>query len=176
MHEGRELLDPTTNMYNRKAYYLRLEEEVARADRTTQPLCLLKLALDNKDKVEKAIGKKNFEIIIKNISQLLKKSSRLNDSAARTNDAEFTLILSDSNKDGALVRAERLRQVVEGHAFVEGLKITVSCGISEYPKLANSFSELDITCDKALRAAFENGGNKVCLYSKDQRKVQLEVD
>jgi diguanylate cyclase (GGDEF)-like protein len=176
MHEGRELLDPTTNMYNRKAYYLRLEEEVARADRTSQPLSLLKLGLDNREKVLKAIGKKNLEIIVKNISQLLKKSSRLNDSAARTNDAEFTLILSDSNKDGALVRAERLRQVVEGHPFVEGLKITVSCGISEYPKLAKNFSDLDITCDKALRIAVENGGNKVCLYSKDQRKVQLEVD
>jgi diguanylate cyclase (GGDEF)-like protein len=169
MHEGKELLDSLTQLYNRKAYFLRLEEEVARSARIKQPICILKLALDRSESIEKSLGRANMDALVKNISQLLKKSSRLNDSVARTEDCEFSLILSDSNSDGAYVRAERLRQVIAAHRFVEGLPITISCGISEYPRLGKTHTELDLTTQRALRLAMERGGNQVCIFSSDQR-------
>jgi diguanylate cyclase (GGDEF)-like protein len=178
MHESKELLDTLTNLYNRKAYYLRLEEEVARASRVKQPLCVLKLCLDRSEAIEKSLGRANMDVLVRNISQLLKKSSRLNDSVARTDDSEFSLILSDSNSEGALIRADRLRQVIAAHKFVEGLPITISCGISEYPKLSKTYTDLDSTTQRALRVAMEQGGNQVCVFSPDQRKgrAQLGVD
>jgi GGDEF domain-containing protein len=55
--------------------------------------------------------------------------------------------------------------MIEGHAFaISDLKITISCGVSEYPSLSTGATDLETSAGKALEFITSRGGNKVCLF------------
>jgi PleD family two-component response regulator len=70
-----------------------------------------------------------------------------------------------------------LRRTIENHSFsMSGQKITVSCGVSEYPTLSSSAADLEASASQALQFIIEKGGNKVCLYKPIQDfKPDFEV-
>jgi GGDEF domain-containing protein len=67
--------------------------------------------------------------------------------------------------------------MVEAHSFpIADLKITISCGVSEYPSLSSSSAELESSASQALDFIASRGGNKVCLFKPAQEiKPEFEV-
>ena len=90
---------------------------------------------------------------------------------------EMAMILPHCSKKGAAIRAERLRRIVEGTTFMEnGMKVSISLGVSEYPSLCDSAKTLDETATKALTHILDKGGNKICLYkAPDSHHPEFEV-
>jgi GGDEF domain-containing protein len=70
-----------------------------------------------------------------------------------------------------------LRRIIEGHSFgVSDLKITISCGVSEYPSLSTGAEDLEASASKALEFIVSRGGNKVCLFKPiEEFKPDFEV-
>lgn len=162
--EALEVSDPVTEVYNRQFYFNRLQEEVSRARRIRQPISVVKLALDDFFELEQSLGEAARDQILKNLAQLIHKTSRTNDFTCRSGMNEFALILPHCNRQGAMIRAERLRRIVAGTQMMEnGLKISVSLGISEYPTLCTTAEALDESSTKALAHIQDKGGNKLCL-------------
>ncbi|MGZ3691590.1 MAG: GGDEF domain-containing protein, partial [Pseudobdellovibrio sp.] len=89
----------------------------------------------------------------------------LPDYTCRTAENEFSLILTNCNRKGAALRAERLRQTLKTESFSEaGILVTVSQGISEYPSLTKSADNLDESARKTLDFIVTKGGDKICIY------------
>lgn len=176
-NESLEVLDPVTDLYNRDYFYKKLEEEISRSRRLSRAVSIIKISVDRYSELEKELGSTNRDLIFRSIATLVKKTSRINDHSCRTGDEEIALILPHCTRMGAALRAERLRKAIESHSFaMNGIHVTVSLGVSEYPTLARFADELDQSSTQALVFISHRGGNKVCLYKpKEDFKPDFEV-
>ncbi len=176
-NEGLDVFDPVTELLNRPQFYKKLDEETARARRLEKPIAVVRLSIDHLSEIEQSFGRSNRDLILRTIASIIKKTSRVNDYSCRTEDNVFSLILPHCGRKGAALRAERLRRIIESHAFaLNDLKVTISAGVSEYPSLSIDAQDLDLSAGKALEFIVGKGGNKVCLYKPVQEfKPDFEV-
>lgn len=157
-------------------YESKLSEEISRSRRLKHPLSVIKLSIDQFDELENKLGRFNRDVIVKALAQLIVKTSRVNDICCRTDENEFSLILPHSPIQGAALRAERLRRIIEAHSFsVTSLRVLVSCGVCEYPTLARGSDELDQGAWQAVSFIQQKNGNKVCVY-KPTEKFQPDFE
>ncbi len=176
-NEGFDIYDPLTELYNRNHFLKKLEEEIARARRIEKAVSVIRMSIDHLVEIEQSYGRSNRDLILRTMASIVKKTSRVNDMSFRTEDNEVSLILPHCARKGAALRAERLRRIIESHSFGVGdLKITVSCGVSEYPSLSSGATDLEASASKALEFIISRGGNKVCLFKPiDEFKPDFEV-
>lgn len=164
-----DIFDGVTDLHNRNFYYKKLDEEISRARRLEKPVSVVKIGLDNYIEMEQSLGKNNRDMILRSVASIVKKTSRVNDFSCRTQDNEMAMILPHCSRKGGALRAERLRRIVENHSFaINGIKVTISCGVSEYPSLCTGSAELDNSATQSLEFISERGGNKVCLFKPTQ--------
>ncbi len=160
-----EVQDPLTGLYNRAFFLKRLPEEMARSRRTFQPLSLIKMAMDDFLELGSSLGEQTRDEIFKKVGAAILSSSRSHDLICRVGENEISILLPAVDKKGAIYRAERLRRQLEReNAMREGLKISVSMGISEYPTLSRNAEELDRSATKAMMHVYDKGGNRICMY------------
>ena len=157
--------DSLTGFFNEHFYKRILEKEADRSKRTFLPVSVVKVAIDSFKEIEVSQGRGFCDEIIKRIAEVIKKTSRLPDYVCRTSDNEFSIILTNCNRKGAALRAERLRQSLKIESFSKsGIVVSVSQGISEYPSLTKSAQELDETARRTLEFILTKGGDKICIY------------
>lgn len=107
------------------------------------------------------------DVLLKEISRIIKDSIRQIDLVGRYGGEEFSIILTETDKEGAVFAAERIRQSVQNRsirAYDEDLKVTISIGISVYPGHGQDAAGLIEKADQALYQAKDTGRNRVCLY------------
>lgn len=175
--ENLEVLDPITEVLNRTAYLKILKEEIDRARRLHHPLSIVKIAMDDYYEIEQSQGESTRDQLLRSLALLINKTSRANDKTARTGLNEFAMVLPHCTKKGAALRAERIRRIVEGSPLLEnGVKVSISLGVSEFPSLCTSSESLDDSSTKALLHIVDKGGNKICLFkAPDDHKPEFEV-
>ncbi|MFZ3230523.1 MAG: diguanylate cyclase [Pseudobdellovibrio sp.] len=157
--------DSLTGFYNQLFYKRILDKEIDRSKRTFAPISVVKVSIDAFRELEVSQGRPFCDEIIKKIAAIIQNTSRLPDYACRTKENEFSLVLTNCNRRGAALRAERLRQVLKTESFSKsGFVITVSQGISEYPSLTENAVDLDESSIKALNFISLKGGDKICIY------------
>ena len=107
------------------------------------------------------------DAILKEAAKIIQATIRQIDFLGRYGGEELSVILTETDKGQASLAAERIRQAVASKPFLvydEGLKVTISIGISTFPEDAEKVSDLIDKADKALYLAKQSGRNKVCLY------------
>jgi diguanylate cyclase (GGDEF)-like protein len=106
----------------------------------------------------------NRPVVLRHFAERIKKHFRASDICCRYGGEEFLLVLSNaSNKDG-LERANEIREIVAGHAFVLGrsvVNVTASFGVASYPQHGDTRDVLVSAADKALYKAKNDGRNRV---------------
>jgi diguanylate cyclase (GGDEF)-like protein len=170
--------DPLTGMFNVHFYKRILEKETDRSKRTFAPVSVVKVSIDSYKEIEISQGRVFCDEIVKKVADVIKKTSRLPDYTCRTGENEFSLILTNCNRKGAALRAERLRQSLKTESFsVAGMVITVSQGISEYPSLTKTADNLDDSAKKTLDFILTKGGDKICIYkAPSDHKPDFQVN
>jgi diguanylate cyclase (GGDEF)-like protein len=86
------------------------------------------------------------------------------DIAGRYGGEEFAVLLPDTNKNGARVFCERLRQAVEAETVQhEGqtIQCTISLGVADLSKPTSDYKSLIEWADQALYQSKKNGRNQV---------------
>lgn len=173
-----EVQDFVTELFNRKYYHKSLTDEVSRSRRLKQAVSLVKVSMDDFYEIESSLGETVRDELLKSIATVITKTSRTNDIVCRTAVNEIAMILPHCSKKGASLRAERVRRIIEGTSFLDnGMKVSVSLGVSEYPSLCDSDRTLDETATRALLYIAEKGGNKICLYkASESHRPEFEVE
>lgn len=163
-----DITDPLTGLYNRKYFSQRLDEEISRARRIFMPLSIVTLDLDGFRELNQRLGVQQADAIVKAVGALLKKTTRNTDVIARVGVDEFVCLLPHTDHSGGVVKAERIRRMIESAQFPLLDKIgwgplTLSLGVSEYPSFAGDAEGLVRTADEAMMQVKNRGGNQVCL-------------
>jgi diguanylate cyclase (GGDEF)-like protein len=156
------ITDDLTQVYNYRFLKSALRREIKRAGRFRQDLSLVMIDVDNLKAYNDRHGHLRGSFLLRELASLFAEQVRSFDLVAKYGGDEFTLILPQTDRDGALVVAERMREAVERHAFPLAPPggITVSLGIATYPADATDPTSLLQAADRALYLAKQHGKNR----------------
>lgn len=157
------ITDDLTQVYNFRFLKSALKREIKRAGRFKQKLSILMLDVDNLKAYNDRHGHLRGSFLLKQIAARFVAQVRSFDLVAKYGGDEFTVILPQTDVDGAMVVAERMRQSVEQHDFplAEAGTITVSIGVATFPDDAADPHALIMASDRALYTAKRLGRNRV---------------
>ncbi|QEN04930.1 diguanylate cyclase [Thiospirochaeta perfilievii] len=162
--------DGLTSLGNRRCLDLTLDSEWQRGLRSKQPLSLVMIDIDHFKLYNDTYGHQEGDICLKRVASALKSTlKRQCDIVARYGGEEFIAVLPDTDLEGAVLVAERMRQAVDslGISHSSSLTldhVTVSLGVSTVIPVATSMSGFLIKAvDKALYKAKESGRNQVSI-------------
>ena len=168
-------LDALTQVYNRRYFGLRFQDEIERSLRRNTDMACMFLDVDFFKKVNDTYGHHIGDLVLTRMVALIKEHVRASDIVARYGGEEFVVVLPETAIPVARDIAERLRQAVcdQAHQIEDQLlNISVSIGISgitNIPDVDDKKSDeialllLD-KADKSLYCAKETGRNKVVIY------------
>ncbi len=161
--------DGLTNVYTRRHFLERFDEEVKRAAAKKIKLSLLMLDVDHFKMVNDQFGHLAGDYVLKEVGLVIKESIREIDIAGRYGGEEFCIVLPETDLEGAFLVAERIRKVTEERmikAYDASIRITLSIGVSTYPSNGKQVEELIDKADWSLYRAKSQGRNCVVAFGK----------
>ncbi|MBC3362713.1 sensor domain-containing diguanylate cyclase [Pseudomonas sp. SWRI154] len=159
--------DRLTGLYNRGHWEGSLKSAYARHQRYGNALSLVMLDIDHFKRVNDTYGHQAGDKVIENVARLLHEHVRESDVAGRYGGEEFGVVLSDTDKDGARVFAERLRKAVEELLVQyngQDIRFTISLGVADLSEPSNDHAELIARADQALYTSKKTGRNRVTVF------------
>ncbi|MDF1562379.1 MAG: diguanylate cyclase [Deltaproteobacteria bacterium] len=188
--------DGLTGLYNHRFFQESFTAEVARARRHDRSVSLLFIDVDNFKNYNDSAGHPAGDELLRTLAKIIATTSRREDFSARGGrelgaeadpaserrlegpggresdivarygGEEFVVMLPETPKAGAQVRAERLRSYVEAHPFSQrerqpGGRVTISVGVATFPEDGGSREQILEAADKALLKAKQTGKNRV---------------
>lgn len=160
--------DPLTGLFNRRHFNEQLNDEITRSRRTKMPVSLVYMDIDHFKKYNDQNGHPMGDQLLKMVATVLQKTSRKNDIVCRIGGEEFVIILPHTDANGAAIKAEKLRRIIEATKFPFGEKqpmgkISMSMGVAEYPAHSHDSETLVKAADDALYQVKSSSRNRVCL-------------
>lgn len=159
------LKDPLTGVNNRSSLESTLEREVCLAHRHETPLALIVLDIDYFKSINDTYGHLVGDCVIRDIAACAADCIRGTDILYRYGGEEFVIILSNTQRDGARLLAERIRRSIQKHSYIYGdhtVQATVSLGVACLQGGENGKS-LFQRADECLYQAKQEGRNKTIL-------------
>lgn len=159
--------DALTGIANRRSLDLFMEREWRRCLRMKKPLSLVMLDIDYFKLFNDKYGHQAGDDCLKKVADRIARAApRGTDLAARYGGEEFALVLGETDQDGAMWIAERVRQMVAElkvtHYATPSKFVSVSCGVvSVQPDESGSLEILLQSADAALYQAKRNGRDRV---------------
>jgi two-component system cell cycle response regulator len=165
--------DSLTNLYNRRALYDIVDNELARARRDKKPVSLVMMDIDHFKNVNDAHGHNIGDRALSIVAHIISEKIRAYDTAARWGGEEFLLVLPGADLVEAELIAERVRQGIETSEIpIPGgkhLNLQASFGVStSRPDDLLTFDLLVHQADEALYDAKDKGRNRVCVYGHEK--------
>ena len=163
------LTDGLTGLYNYRHFWERVDVELKRANRYTEPLSCLMIDIDNFKYINDRFDHQFGDFILKKISQILKSPLRATDILARYGGDEFSILLPNTDYDGTQVISKKIIERIRGLQFEtkgsSSTTVTISLGVSAYPidQIVES-SQLVEYADAALYEAKAKGKDQICFF------------
>jgi len=155
--------DELTGLLNRREFERILAEETERALRFGHSLGLVMVDLDHFKSVNDTYGHPAGDAVLREVAGRLAVAVHSVDRIVRLGGEEFTLLLVQTDGDGALAVARKVCEAVAGKPVTVGdrvLPITVSAGAAALPADAATSADLVAAADRALYAAKSRGRNR----------------
>lgn len=168
--------DPKTGLFNGKYFLEVLKNEINKAKRNDFPVSLLFLDIDDFKSYNDKYGHIVGDQILFHISNIIHDLFRGEDIAARFGGDEFVVMLPYTEKNEAVVVANRIADRVKNEpAGIDNIPQeryagTISIGIASYPEDSDNANDLIKRADIALYGAKETGKNRIVAYKKDKDK------
>lgn len=163
--ERLSVTDRLTELYNHGYFEQRLEEEFHRSARFGHPMSLIMLDIDDFKAFNDTYGHPQGDVVLRAVSAIIQENLRDMDLAARYGGEEFVIVLPETDIEGALAVAERIRADAAARQFTpEGhgnVRRTVSVGVATFPTHAGSAARLLESADAAMYSAKRAGKNRV---------------
>lgn len=166
---NQSICDSLTGLFNRRYMEESLEREFSRAARKKTSVAILMVDIDHFKRFNDTYGHQAGDALLRSLGDLLKRYTRGQDIACRFGGEEFALVLTEAHQNGAMQRAEILRQQVKELTVEYGGQllsaISVSIGVAIYPEHGPSMVEVMRVADQALYRAKREGRDRVCVWT-----------
>ena len=167
--------DELTGLFNRYFLDQVLDELLDRADRYNETVSLIIFDLDRFKKVNDTWGHPVGDEVLKHTAALSKKHLRKADLFIRLGGEEFAIVMPQTNLNGAIQVAEKLRKELESNPHAIAGCTTASFGIAERLR-AESFKRWYKRADQAMYIAKESGRNRVMPSSIEDAHSLSNID
>ena len=168
LHAGAERLsvtDPLTGAWNYRYFKRRFEQEIERSRRFGRVLALPMLDIDHFKSVNERFGHQRGDEVLVELARRVTGSVGDIDTFARYGGEEFVFILPETNLEGGLAVAEKLRLATHRILLRRGQgrrrPLSVSIGVACFPEHATSPGEQLRAADEALYEARLQGRDRV---------------
>ena len=129
--------------------------------------------IDNFKDYNDTYGHQAGDKVLAKLGEVILDAIRRTDTAFRYGGEEFTVILPETNGEGAVIVAERIRERFEAEAFSPKPDVdahnTVSIGVTEHND-AEEMESLIKRADMAMYDGKENGKNQVIFSPKEKEE------
>jgi diguanylate cyclase (GGDEF)-like protein len=168
-------VDDLTKLFNRRYFFERFDQEMERAKRYQRSLSCVILDIDHFKLVNDTYGHLTGDKVLRDISQILKKNCRKSDLAGRYGGEELIIVLPETDSQGAMIIAERIREMIEQHQTVNGngviIQVTVSLGVASLTGAElltiDKYERIVQYADDALLQAKKAGRNRIVYYQPE---------
>lgn len=163
------MMDELTEVGNRKAFNIAMAEmmDTAQASGSPESLALIMTDIDHFKRFNDNFGHLVGDSVLRYFANLIKKSKSESETICRYGGEEFAIILSESDLESAVERAEAIRHGIENaklkrkDSTKELGAITASFGVATYKGMEETVEEFIKRADDALYLAKESGRNQV---------------
>jgi diguanylate cyclase (GGDEF)-like protein len=158
-----EIVDPLTDVPNRRGFFQALAPWMALARRPGQPTALVVFDLDQFKRINDGYGHPAGDVVIARLLDTCKRQLRDSDLLGRLVGVEFAILLPRTGLDDATMVAERMRAAIEGERVKTEraiISLTASFGVTTI-RPDDSTVTLLARADEALRVAKKAGRNRV---------------
>lgn len=159
--------DGLTELYNHRFFQEQMLMQVENCKRYNSHFSLILIDIDFFKKFNDTYGHQAGDAVLRQVAHALKKNVRSTDVVCRYGGEEMTIILSNTDKDEAIITAQKICQAVAQKPFKLGTDleatVTISLGVATYPQDGAIPSSMIEHADKVLYKAKENGRNQVGL-------------
>ena len=164
-------IDPLTSLYNRRYFGELAKTVMTLAKRSNLAFSIIMIDIDKFKNINDTYGHKVGDEVIVALAKTLKKNVRKSDIVSRWGGEEFVILLPQTDLEGAINIAEKLRKNVQNLSIeitdYETIAFTASFGVAT----ADLLSDLDVEtvinkADKALYLAKEHGRNRVEFFTQ----------
>lgn len=157
--------DELTGLFNRRHFLARLDEELARAERSSTPLHLALIDLDFFKDVNDVHGHQVGDLVLRKFADIAQRTLRRSDVVARYGGEEFIALFSEGESDDIAHVLERLR-LDFARACVSDISpdvaVTLSAGLAGWQP-ADTPDSIILRADQALYCAKAEGRNRLII-------------
>ncbi|HVS36547.1 MAG TPA: GGDEF domain-containing protein [Gemmataceae bacterium] len=159
------IIDALTDIHNKRYLLEFLDRELSRSARYGRPLALIMIDLDHFKSINEDLGHLGGDFTLREVASCIRGNVRKEELFARYGGEEFAVVLPETNLEGAVVVAERIRGQVEQRVFqYEGktYPVTISVGVAA-TNGENALTPNDLIgkADDQLFRAKHDGRNRV---------------
>jgi len=158
-----EVVDPLTDVPNRRGFFQALVPWMALARRPGQPTALVVLDFDHFKRINDSYGHPAGDVVLAHLIGACKGQLRDSDLLGRLVGVEFAILLPRTGLDDAAMVAERMRAAIEGERVKTEramISLTASFGVTTI-RPDDSTVTLLARADEALRVAKKAGRNRI---------------
>lgn len=159
------IVDPLTDLPNRRGFFQALSPWMALARRPGQPTAVVLLDLDNFKRINDSYGHPAGDVVLAQLAHACKRQLRDSDQLGRLVGVEFAILLPRTGMQDAAMVAERMRTAIEGERIKTEramISLTASFGVTTI-RSDDSTVTLLARAEDALQTAKRDGRNRVTL-------------
>jgi diguanylate cyclase (GGDEF)-like protein len=160
--------DELTGLNNRRSFLDKVKQEFSVARRAGRPLSIIMLDLDRFKNINDSYGHAAGDAVLRAASERMLRQLRLGDLLCRYGGDEFAAFMPETDAEGAMVAAERLRRAVgEGRVAFEGGTALASASAGLFggvPAEGESVEDFLHRADIALYEAKEAGRDRIAFW------------
>ncbi|MCG2785486.1 MAG: diguanylate cyclase [Anaerolineae bacterium] len=157
--------DSLTGLYNRRHMAYLLDQAVEKTQQRDAIFSVAAVALDDFERINEKFGHKCGDVVLLACANRLDKKVKSNEVLCRYGGAKFVVLLPGLDQDQAIQRAKEWQGAIsektieyEGETLPE---ITISVGVSTFPKGGIESEALLQAADRALYEAKSHGHNQL---------------
>ncbi len=169
--------DGLTDLYNQSYFFKMLKLQLERAKRYESTFSVIIFDVDHFKSYNDHNGHIHGSEALAKIGGIMKSVFRASDILAKYGGDEFVVILPNTDRVGAFLAADRLRDTIENESFAGEEnqpmgKITISVGVATFPEHGAGEEEILEKADRAMYLAKEAGRNRTVIYSEKSEQSE----
>jgi len=171
--------DPLTGLPNRRLLEDRVNQELVRARRVGESLCMFFIDMDHFKAVNDTLGHAGGDELIRQVARRLCDTVRRQDTVSRIGGDEFAVLLPGLGDLNAIEHlARRALESLSAPYMVQGKEVltSASIGIALSPHHADTYEGLFNRADKAMYSSKDLGRNTFQMFSEAEARAEIESE